>query len=132
MIATYPAFNAVAHREMVNDLTVIYTWEGSDPAQPPLLLLAHQDVVPVPDDTRAAWTVDPFAGEMRDDAIWGRGSIDDKGSLVLLLEAAEYLARQGEKPVRTIIFAFGHDEEIGGDDGAVPAAALLQQRGVRA
>ncbi|MEQ1493456.1 MAG: peptidase M20, partial [Terricaulis sp.] len=49
MIATYPAFNAAAHRETVNDLTVVYTWEGSDPAQPPLLLLAHQDVVPVPD-----------------------------------------------------------------------------------
>ncbi|MEQ1816967.1 MAG: M20/M25/M40 family metallo-hydrolase [Terricaulis sp.] len=132
MIATYPAFNAVAHRETVNDLTVIYTWEGSDPAQPPLLLLAHQDVVPVPDDTRAAWTVDPFAGELRDDAVWGRGAVDDKGSLVLLLEAAEHLAREGKKPVRTIIFAFGHDEEIGGDDGAVQVAALLQQRGVRA
>jgi carboxypeptidase PM20D1 len=132
MIATYPAFNAVAHRETVNDLTVIYTWEGSDPAQPPLLLLAHQDVVPVPDDTRAAWTVDPFAGELRDDAVWGRGAVDDKGSLVLLLEAAEHLAREGKKPVRTIIFAFGHDEEIGGDDGAVQVAALLPQRGVRA
>ena len=132
MIATYPAFNAVAHRETVNDLTVIYTWEGSDPAQPPLLLLAHQDVVPVPDDTRAAWTVDPFAGELRDDVVWGRGAVDDKGSLVLLLEAAEHLAREGKKPVRTIIFAFGHDEEIGGDDGAVQVAALLQQRGVRA
>lgn len=132
MIATYPAFNAVARRETVNDLTVVYTWEGSDPAQPPLLLLAHQDVVPVPDDTRSAWSVDPFAGEIRDEAVWGRGAIDDKGSLVLLLEAAEYLAQQGKRPVRTIIFAFGHDEEIGGENGAVQVAALLQQRGIRA
>ncbi|MBL8547560.1 MAG: M20/M25/M40 family metallo-hydrolase [Hyphomonadaceae bacterium] len=132
MIATYPAFNAAARREMVNDLTVIYTWEGSDPAQPPLLLLAHQDVVPVPDDTRAAWSVDPFGGEIRDEAVWGRGAIDDKGSLVLLLEAAEYLAKQGKRPVRTIIFAFGHDEELGGEDGAVQVAALLAERGVRA
>ncbi|MEQ1489911.1 MAG: M20/M25/M40 family metallo-hydrolase, partial [Terricaulis sp.] len=91
-----------------------------------------QDVVPVPDDTRAAWTVDPFGGELRDDAVWGRGAVDDKGSLVLLLEAAEHLAREGKKPVRTIIFAFGHDEEIGGDNGAVAVAALLQQRGIRA
>lgn len=132
MIATYPAFHTVARRETVNELTVVYTWEGSDPGQPPLLLLAHQDVVPVPDDTREAWIVDPFAGEIRDGAVWGRGSIDDKGSLVLLLEAAEYLARQGKRPVRTIIFAFGHDEEVGGDDGAARVAALLQQRGVRA
>lgn len=132
MISTYPAFNAVAHRETVSDLTVVYTWEGTDPAQPPLLLLAHQDVVPVPDDTREAWTVDPFGGVIQNDAVWGRGSIDDKGSLVLLLEAAEYLAKQGKRPVRTIIFAFGHDEEIGGADGAVQVAALLQQRGIRA
>lgn len=132
MIRTYPAFHAAARRETVGDLTLVYTWEGTDPAQPPLLLLAHQDVVPVPDDTRAAWTVDPFGGVIQDDAVWGRGSIDDKGSLVLLLEAAEHLAREGKRPKRTIIFAFGHDEEVGGANGAVQVASLLQQRGVRA
>jgi carboxypeptidase PM20D1 len=132
MAETYPAFHAAAKRETVSDLTLVYTWEGSDPGQPPMLLLAHQDVVPVPEDTREAWSVDPFAGVIRDDTIFGRGAIDDKASLVALLEAAEYLAKQGRRPVRTIIFAFGHDEEIGGDDGAVQVAALLEQRGVRA
>lgn len=132
MIDTYPAFNAAAKRETVNDLSVVYAWEGSDPGQPPLLLLAHQDVVPVPDDTRAAWTVDPFGGVIEDDTVWGRGAVDDKGSLVSLLEAAEYLAKAGRRPVRTIIFAFGHDEEIGGDSGATAIAALLAQRGIRA
>ncbi len=58
----YPAFHALARREVIGELSLLYTWEGSDPAQPPMLLLAHQDVVPVPDDTRAAWTVDPFGG----------------------------------------------------------------------
>jgi carboxypeptidase PM20D1 len=85
----------------------------------------------VPDDTRAHWDVDPFGGVVRSDAVWGRGAIDDKGSLVALLEAAEYLASQGKRPVRTIIFAFGHDEEIGGA-GAMAMAALLAQRGQRA
>jgi len=132
IVTNYPAFNAAAHRETVSDLTVVYTWEGSDPAQPPMLLLAHQDVVPVPDDTREAWSVDPFAGIIRDDIVWGRGAVDDKGSLVSLLEAAEYLAAQGKRPVRTIIFAFGHDEEIGGADGAVQVARMLADRGVRA
>jgi carboxypeptidase PM20D1 len=132
MVATYPAFNAAARRETVSELSVVYTWEGSDPGQPPLLLLAHQDVVPVPDDTRAAWRVDPFAGVIENETIWGRGAVDDKGSLVALLEAAEYLAKQGRRPARTIIFAFGHDEEIGGDDGATQIAAFLAQRGVRA
>ncbi len=127
----YPAFHAAARREIVAELSLLYTWEGSDPGQPPIVLLAHQDVVPVPDDTRQHWSVDPFGGVVRDDAIWGRGSIDDKGSLVALLEAAEFLAHQGKRPVRTIIFAFGHDEEIGGA-GAVAMAALLAERGQRA
>src|SRR5262249_55939121 len=60
------------------------------------------------------------------------GSIDDKGSLVGLLEAAEYLASRGERPKRTIIFAFGHDEEIGGANGAERIAATFAQRNIRA
>ncbi|MDZ4691571.1 M20/M25/M40 family metallo-hydrolase [Terricaulis sp.] len=128
----YPAFHAAARREIVGELSLLYTWTGSDAAQPPIILLAHQDVVPVPDDTRQNWTVDPFGGLVRDNAVWGRGAIDDKGSLISIIEAAEFLARQGRQPVRTIIFAFGHDEEIGGDGGAVLMARLLAERGVRA
>lgn len=128
----YPAFHALARRETIGELSLLYAWEGSDSAQPPILLLAHQDVVPAPDDTREAWTVDPFGGVVRDDAIWGRGAIDDKGSLVAILEAAEYLAARGGRPVRTILFAFGHDEELGGDNGAALIAQTLSQRGVRA
>lgn len=128
----YPALHAAARREVFGEYSLLYTWAGSDPAQPPIVLLAHQDVVPAPEDTRPNWNVDPFAGEVRDGAVWGRGAIDDKGSLIALLEAAEYLAVQGRQPVRTIIFAFGHDEELGGDQGAVLMAAALQQRGVRA
>ncbi|QGZ94401.1 M20/M25/M40 family metallo-hydrolase [Terricaulis silvestris] len=132
MQARYPAFHAAARREVIGELSLMYTWEGSDAGQPPILLLAHQDVVPVPEDTRTQWQVDPFGGVIQDDAIWGRGSIDDKGSLVALLEAAEYLAAQGKRPVRTIVFAFGHDEELGGDGGAVLMAQALADRGIRA
>lgn len=128
----YPAFHAVARREVIGELSLLYTWEGTDAAQPPILLLAHQDVVPVPDDTRQQWQVDPFGGIIRGDAIWGRGAIDDKGSLVSILEAAEHLARSGRRPTRTILFAFGHDEELGGDNGAVVIARTLAERGVRA
>ncbi len=132
MLATYPNFHAVARRELVGELSLLYTWEGSDPAQPPIVMLAHQDVVPAPDVTRADWRTDPFIGTVRDGAVWGRGATDDKGSLVGLLEAAEFLAVQGRRPTRTIMFAFGHDEEIGGGEGAVRIAALLAERGVRA
>jgi carboxypeptidase PM20D1 len=132
MQTRYPAFHAATQREVISDLSLLYTWAGSDPAQPPMLFLAHQDVVPVPDETRAAWRVDPFAGVIQEDAVWGRGAMDDKGSLVALLEAAETLAASGRRPTRTIMFAFGHDEEIGSPDGAQRIAALLHQRGVRA
>jgi len=132
MLQRYPAFHRAARREAIGELSLLYTWQGSDAGQPPLLLLAHQDVVPVPDDTRAAWRVDPFGGVIRDDAVWGRGAVDDKGSLIAILEAAELLAAQGRQPTRTIMLAFGHDEEIGGDNGAVRIAAVLAERGVRA
>lgn len=128
----YPAFHAAAQREIVGELSLLYTWQGSDEGQPPILLLAHQDVVPVAPDTRAAWRVDPFGGVVRDDAIWGRGAIDDKSSLIAILEAAETIAASGRRPVRTIIFAFGHDEELGGDGGATLMAAKLAERGVNA
>ncbi|MGQ0532617.1 MAG: M20/M25/M40 family metallo-hydrolase [Caulobacteraceae bacterium] len=128
----YPAFHAAAKREFIGELSLLYTWEGSDAGQPPIILLAHQDVVPVPDDTRANWQVDPFAGIIRDGFVWGRGSIDDKGSLVAMLEAAEFFAAQGRRPARTIIFAFGHDEELGGEGGALLIAQELAKRGVHA
>lgn len=129
---TYPAFHAVAKREMFGEFSLMYTWAGSDPAQPPIVLTAHMDVVPAPADTLENWNTSPFNGMVLDGYVQGRGAIDDKGSLVALLEAAEFLAAQGKAPTRTIILAFGHDEEIGGDQGAVLMAAALQQRGVRA
>jgi carboxypeptidase PM20D1 len=129
--AAYPAFHAAAKREIVNEESLLFTWEGSDPALKPMLLLAHLDVVPAEESTDK-WSVDPFGGEVRDGFVWGRGAVDDKGSVVTLMEAANTLAAQGFKPVRTIIFAFGHDEEVSGLKGAQAMAALLKSRGVRA
>lgn len=128
---TYPAFHAAARVEAVEGLSLLYVWDGSDPAQPPILLLAHQDTVPVPPDTRAQWRVDPFGGTIEEGAVWGRGAIDDKASVVAILEAAEMLAAAGKRPARTIMIAFGHDEEVMGA-GAAAMAELLHQRGVRA
>jgi len=132
MATRYPAFHAAARRETVSGLSLLYTWTGENPDLPPILLLAHQDVVPVAEDTRAAWTVEPFGGEVRDGVVWGRGAMDDKSSLVAILEAAERLAAGGRRPARTLLIAFGHDEEIGGGEGARRIAALLAERKVRA
>ncbi len=131
LAATYPRFAAVATRETVGGGALIWTWAGSDPSLPPIILMAHQDVVPVVDETRNLWRAEPFGGEIEDGAVWGRGSIDDKGSLIALMEAGEALAAQGFKPKRTILVVSGQDEEMGGT-GAQAAAQALKARGVHA
>jgi carboxypeptidase PM20D1 len=118
LLESFPAFHAVATREIVGGHSLLYTWQGSDPAQKPIALLAHQDVVPIAPKTESDWEQPPFDGLVRDGFVWGRGSWDDKGNLYSMLEAAEKLAREGFKPKRTIYFAFGHDEEVSGQRGA--------------
>ncbi|WP_374471500.1 M20 family peptidase [Phenylobacterium sp.] len=129
--ASYPAAHAAMRREVVAGRTLVYTWPGSDPALAPVVLMAHQDVVPVTPGTEGAWKHPPFAGTIADGAVWGRGAIDDKGSLITLFEGAETLAARGFRPRRTVILVAGHDEEVRGE-GARAAAALLKARGLRA
>ncbi|MDE3739986.1 hypothetical protein M2318_000392 [Metapseudomonas resinovorans] len=78
------------------------------------MLMAHQDVVPIAEGTEKNWSVDPFAGTIKDGYIWGRGSRDDKGNLLSMLEAIEVLPAQGVRPEQTIYIVAGHDEEAGG------------------
>ena len=131
LATTYPAAHAAMTRETVAGHGLVYTWPGSDPALPPIILMAHQDVVPVTPGTEGDWRHPPFAGVIAGGAVWGRGAIDDKGSLVGLFEAAEALSKQGFRPRRTVILVSGHDEEAGGT-GAKGAASLLASRGVKA
>jgi hypothetical protein len=84
----------------------------------PIMLMAHQDVVPMAPGTEGDWEVPPFAGEVKDGFVWGRGSWDDKGNLIAQMEAVEMLVASGYKPPRTIYLAFGADEEVGGLRGA--------------
>src|SRR3546814_1923388 len=93
--------------------------------------MEHQDVGPVNEGTEGDWKYPPFAGTIAEKAVWGRGTVDDKGSLIGLFEAIEALAGQGFQPKRGIYLVSGHDEEAGGS-GAVAAAAKLKADGVRA
>ena len=128
---SYPDAHRVMTREVVADHALVYTWKGTDPSLAPVVLMAHQDVVPVTPGTEGAWTHPPFDGVVADGAVWGRGSIDDKGSLVTLFEALDGLAKAGFTPRRTVIIVSGHDEEVRGV-GARAAAALLKSRGIKA
>jgi carboxypeptidase PM20D1 len=125
--ATFPRVRAALSREVVADYSLLYTWRGADPALPPLLLLSHLDVVPV----EGGWSVPPFSGRIADGWIWGRGALDDKMGVVGALEAVDLLLARGYRPRRTVLLAFGHDEEVGGHRGAAAVAELLRRRGVK-
>jgi carboxypeptidase PM20D1 len=125
---TYPRLHARLSLERVSGLSLLYTWKGRDPTLPPLLLLAHQDVVPVESPER--WTEPPFAGRIDGGFVWGRGAIDDKASLLSICEAVELLLARGFEPARTVLLAFGHDEEVSGTQGATQIAALLSSRDI--
>ncbi|WP_303761124.1 M20/M25/M40 family metallo-hydrolase [Alcanivorax jadensis] len=107
--------------------SLLYHWDSNNDC-PPQLLLAHQDVVPVSSPEK--WQHPPFAGVVDDDFVWGRGALDDKGSLMAILEATEALLQNGQTPACDVYLAFGHDEEIGGREGAVKIAAWLEQQGL--
>jgi carboxypeptidase PM20D1 len=128
--AAFQRVHAQLRRETVAEHSLLYSWPGSDPALNGVLLLAHLDVVPVEAGTEAEWEQPPFAGRIADGFIWGRGAIDDKSSVVATLEAVEMLLAEGFRPTRTVYLAFGHDEEVGGTQGAQEIAALLERRQV--
>ncbi|MCL1122552.1 M20 family peptidase [Shewanella seohaensis] len=131
LVKSYPLVHKTLKRELVGSprpFSLIYTWEGKNPALAPAVFMAHQDVVPVAAESRDQWKVDPFSGAIKDGYIWGRGSLDDKNQIQAILEAAEMKIKEGFQPDRTILFVFGHDEEVGGPEGAKHAADIIEQR----
>lgn len=117
---SYPLVHKTLKREVVGDprpFSLIYTWEGKNPSLPPAVFMAHQDVVPIAEESRNQWKEDPFSGAIKDGYIWGRGVLDDKNQIHAILEAAEMKIKEGFQPERTILFVFGHDEEVGGPEG---------------
>lgn len=131
MDATYPAFREATSREIFGEHTLLYRWEGADASLDPVLLMSHIDVVPIAPGTEGDWEYPPFSGAIAEGYVWGRGAIDNKGSLIAMVEAAELLIKRGFRPQRTILFAFGHDEEVGGGEGNKAIATALQERGIR-
>ena len=125
----YPHVHKTLKREIVGQASLLYTWQGTDPSLEPVLLAAHQDVVPAEESSLSQWTYPPFSGKIADGFIWGRGTLDIKSQLISLLEAVEQLLISGYKPERTVLLGFGSDEEVLGV-GAKAIVALLKERGV--
>jgi carboxypeptidase PM20D1 len=108
---------------------LLFRLPGGDPSLKPLLMVAHQDVVPEGDPED--WTRPPFGGEVAKGRVWGRGAVDYKIGLCGMMEAVERLLAAGAGLRRGLILAFGHDEETGGAGGAERITSLLEREGVR-
>ncbi len=104
----------------------LFHWAGAG-GDRPVVLMAHTDVVPV--DASAGWDEQPFAGVVRDGRVFGRGTLDDKGPQIVVLEAVENLLAAGWTPPSDVYLFFGSNEETYGGD-AEHVSALLQERGV--
>jgi carboxypeptidase PM20D1 len=125
---SYPLCHKNLQKETINALSRVYFWKGKNSALKPVILLAHLDVVP----PEGEWKEDPFGGIIKDGFIWGRGTLDDKVSVLGILEAAEKLLSEGFTPERSLYFAFGHDEEVGGIKGAKKIAEWMQEKNIEA
>ena len=131
LLDSFPAVHQYAQRTTVNNYSLVYKFQGTDDKLEPVLFMGHMDVVPVDDETLDKWTHAPFAGAIADGQIWGRGAIDDKSTVMALMEAMELSLNHGKQPERTVYFAFGHDEEIGGSQGAKKIAEYFAQQSVK-
>lgn len=129
---TYPLVHSTLKKEVLGRGALLYHWQGTGKSgKEPLLLMAHQDVVPEGDVS--AWKYPPYAGEIAEGKLWGRGTTDSKCNIMAHMEALEYLIGTGFVPDYDLYLAYGYNEEVMG--GPEPAAKLiadtLQARGIR-
>jgi carboxypeptidase PM20D1 len=123
----YPLVHEHLTLEHYTDLGLLFHWAGRDAASDPLVLMAHYDVVPV--DESDPWTYPPFEGRIADGSVYGRGALDDKGPLIVVIEAVENLLADGFVPARDVYLSFGGNEETFGS-AARAIADAFRERGI--
>ena len=124
---SYPMIDSLLEKKIFN-YSVLYKWKGSDESKKGIVLMGHFDVVPVDTSTMDKWEALPFSGDLKEGKIYGRGTMDDKINVISWMETVEILMNEGYQPEQTIFFSFGHDEEVGGDNGAKLVADYLEEQ----
>ncbi|ORY33889.1 carboxypeptidase S [Rhizoclosmatium globosum] len=128
LLTSFPKIRDTLNLTIINTHSLLFTWQGTSPTTAPLLLMSHMDVVPVLPETLSQWTHPPFSGHIDhpNDWIYGRGSVDTKGTVMASLEAIESLLAVGFTPRATVYVSFGHDEEKGGFAGAKEVSKYME------
>lgn len=122
----YPLVHQKMEKISMNG-SLLFTLSGSNGDLNPVVFMGHYDVVPI----NGVWDHEPFSGDIANGAIYGRGSLDNKNIVLACLEAMEHLLSIGYQPTRTIMFSFGHDEEIGGSEGTARIVEYLKDQGIK-
>lgn len=138
--ASFPLLFAQGDIKKFNKHSLLISIKGAEPNRPPVVLMAHYDVVPVASTTLEQWQHPPFSGAVHEGFIYGRGALDDKCSLLGILESVEWLLSENSIPDSPLFIAIGHDEEVGGQGAAAianyitnhygPLRAVLDEGGV--
>ena len=128
---SYPLIHEKLTLEIVGKAGLLYHWKGTGSEKAPLVLMAHQDVVPEGDP--GLWKYPPYAGIVAEGKLWGRGTTDCKCNLMSVMEAVEHLLGEGYTPDYDIYLAFGYNEEVmGGEEPSAKAMMeVLRDRGIR-
>ncbi|WP_080057047.1 M20/M25/M40 family metallo-hydrolase [Spirosoma aerolatum] len=123
----FPLIHQRLKRETFNKYGLLLEWKGRNTNLKPMLLMGHYDLVPVIQGTQKMWKCPPFGGIIAGDFLYGRGILDDKMSVIALLESTEYLLRTNFQPERTLFLAFGPDVSSSGREAQTIAAALKNE-----
>lgn len=128
----FPLVHSSCEKITVNQYSLVYCLKAKNKnaSREPVLITAHMDVVPVEEETIKAWEQPPFGGDIAGGFVWGRGTLDTKVHLIAALEALEQMIAADYPIERDIYLAFGHDEEINGDQGAVKIANYFKKQGL--
>ncbi|MEI7588120.1 MAG: M20/M25/M40 family metallo-hydrolase [Chitinophagia bacterium] len=127
---SYPLVHKNLPRTIIDSFNYVYEWKGTDTSILPMVLMAHYDVVPVEASAVKLWHAVPYGGEVKEGYIWGRGVLDDKSSMISILEAAEAQLAKGFQPKQTILLCFGADEESSGN-GATAVVKYFKSKNRR-
>lgn len=126
---SYPLVHQKMDPVLINGYSPVFCLKGTDADKLPVIFLAHYDVVPALEE---GWPHGgPFSGAISDGRIWGRGSLDNKSSIIGLLETFEWLLEEGFVPRRDLWLAFGFDEEVNGRNGAQEIVKWFADKNIR-